>query len=61
MAEKMSPHHLFLRPPAAAPKEIVKEEHPIEMVPEQEAPVVLEVVLVDAEPKMPKPCHHEGL
>jgi chromosome segregation ATPase len=37
--------------PAAVPKEIVEEEAPMEMVPEQETPVVHEVILVDAEPK----------
>jgi hypothetical protein len=37
--------------PAAVPKEIIEEEAPMEMVPEQETPVVHEVILVDAEPK----------
>jgi hypothetical protein len=37
--------------PAAVPKEIVEEEAPMEMVPEQETPVAHEVILVDAEPK----------
>jgi hypothetical protein len=43
-------------PPAvAAPKEIIKEEDPMEMVPEQEDPVVHEVILVDAEPVLLQP------
>jgi hypothetical protein len=41
-------------PHAAAPKEIIKEEVPMEMVPEQEAPVVLEVILADAELEPPQ-------
>jgi hypothetical protein len=43
-------------PPAAAPEEVFEEEEPIEMVPEQEAPVVHEVILVDVEPEMSQPC-----
>jgi hypothetical protein len=43
-------------PPAAAPEEIIKEEAPVEMVPEQEAPVAHEVILADAEPELPLPC-----
>jgi hypothetical protein len=43
-------------PPAvAAPKEIIREEDPMEMVPEQEDPVVHEVILVDAEPVLLQP------
>jgi hypothetical protein len=42
--------------PAAMPEEIIKEEAPVEMVPEQEAPVAQEVILADAEPKLPQPC-----
>jgi hypothetical protein len=38
-------------PPAAAPKEIIKEEAPVEMVSKQEAPVVHEVNLADVEPE----------
>jgi hypothetical protein len=41
--------------PAAVPKEIVEEEAPVEMVPEQEAPVVHEVILADAELELPQP------
>jgi hypothetical protein len=37
--------------PAAVPKEIIEEEAPVEMVPEQEAPVAHEVILADAEPE----------
>jgi hypothetical protein len=42
-------------PPTAAPEEIIVEEGPVDMVPEQEAHVVHEVILADAEPKMPQP------
>jgi hypothetical protein len=42
-------------PPAATPKEVVEEEDPVEMVPEQEAPVVHEVILADGEPEMLQP------
>jgi hypothetical protein len=42
-------------PPAAALEEIVEEEAPMEMVPEQEAPVAHEVILVDAESEPPQP------
>jgi hypothetical protein len=40
-------------PPTAAPEEIIEEEVPMKMVPEQEAPVVHEVILADAEPEQP--------
>jgi hypothetical protein len=42
-------------PPAAAAahEEIVMEEDPVEMVPEQEAPVVHEVILAIVEPELP--------
>jgi hypothetical protein len=40
-------------PPAvAAPKEVIEGEDPMEVVPEQEAPVVHEVMLADAKPKL---------
>jgi hypothetical protein len=42
-------------PPAAAPEEIIKEEAPVEMVPEQEALMVHEVILADAEPELLQP------
>jgi hypothetical protein len=43
-------------PPAAvAPVEVVKEEDPIEMVPEQDTPVAHGVILADAEPELPQP------
>jgi hypothetical protein len=42
-------------PLIVAPEEIVKEEAPMEMVPEQEAPEAHEVILADAEPKLPQP------
>jgi hypothetical protein len=40
-------------PLAAAPKEI-DEEGPVEVIPEQEAPMPHEVIPVDAEPVMPQ-------
>jgi hypothetical protein len=46
--KKMPPH-----PPATAPEEI-DDEGPMEVIPEQEAPVLHEVVLADAEPEMPQ-------
>jgi hypothetical protein len=43
-------------PPAAAvPEEIIMEEDPVEMVPEQEALVVHGVILVDAKLELPQP------
>jgi hypothetical protein len=41
-------------PLAATPEEIC-DEGPVEMIPEQEAPVPHEVILADAEPEMPQP------
>jgi hypothetical protein len=41
--------------PAAMPEEIIEEESPVEMVPEQEAPVTHEVILADAGPELPQP------
>jgi hypothetical protein len=43
-------------PVATAPEEVLEEEDPIEMVPKQEAPVVLEGILADVEPELPQPC-----
>jgi hypothetical protein len=40
-------------PPVATPEEIIEEKDPVEMVPEQEAPMAHEVILVDAEPELP--------
>jgi hypothetical protein len=37
------------------------EEGPVEMVPEQEAPVAHEVILANAEPEMPQPCLYHTL
>jgi hypothetical protein len=48
-------------PPVAAPKEVVEEEEPIEMVPEQDAPVAHEVILVDVEAEMPQPRLYHAL
>jgi hypothetical protein len=49
-----------IAPPALAsavmPEEIVEEEAPVKMVPEQEAPVAHEVILIDVEPEPPQPC-----
>jgi hypothetical protein len=41
--------------PAVVPEEIFEEEAPMEMVPEQEAPVAHEVILVDVEPEPLQP------
>jgi hypothetical protein len=40
---------------ATIPEEIIEEEAPMEMVPEQEAPVAHEVIIEDAEPEPPQP------
>jgi hypothetical protein len=48
------PHHHLLRPPATTTEEI-NDDDPVEMIPEQEAPLPHEVILADAEPKMPQP------
>jgi hypothetical protein len=45
---------------AAAPEE-VDDEGPMEMIPEQEAPVPPEVILADAEPEMPQLCLYHAL
>jgi hypothetical protein len=46
-------------PPASAtvPEEIIEEEAPVEMVPEQEALVAHEVILANVEPESPQPRH----
>jgi hypothetical protein len=55
------PSAVVVPPPAPAPpiatvlEEIVEEEDPVEMVPEQEAPVEHEVILANAEPELPQP------
>jgi hypothetical protein len=48
-------------PPAAATMGIIMEEDPIDMVPEQEAHVAHEVILVDAELEMPQSCLYHML
>jgi hypothetical protein len=48
-------------PPATTPEEIVEDEAPMEMVLKQEAPVVHEVILVDAEPKQLQPRLYDVL
>jgi hypothetical protein len=40
---------------ATVPDEAIEEEAPMEMVLEQETPMAHEVILVDAEPKLPQP------
>jgi hypothetical protein len=47
-------------PLAAAPNQI-NDEGPVEMIPEQEAPVPHEVVLANAEPEMPRLCLYHAL
>jgi hypothetical protein len=47
-------------PPAAAPKEI-DDEGPVGVIPVQESPVLHEVVLVHAEPKMLYLCLYHAL
>jgi hypothetical protein len=47
-------------PPTTAPKEI-DDDGPVEMIPEQEAPVPLEVSLADAKPEMPQLCLYHAL
>jgi hypothetical protein len=42
--------------PVVAPEEIIEEEAPMEMVPEQEALEAHEVILADAKPELPQPC-----
>jgi hypothetical protein len=42
-------------PPAAVPKDIVEEEAPMEMVPEQDDPMAHEVILADEVPELPQP------
>jgi hypothetical protein len=42
-------------PTTTTPEEIIEEKDPIEMVPEQEAPMAHEVILADAKPEMPQP------
>jgi hypothetical protein len=41
--------------PAAVPEVIIKEEAPVEIVLEQEAPMAHEVILADAESELPQP------
>jgi hypothetical protein len=40
---------------AAAPEEVIEEEDHVEMIPEQDATVAYEVILVDAELELPQP------
>jgi hypothetical protein len=42
-------------PPTTTPQEIIKDEDPVEMIPEQEALVPHEVILAYAEPEMSQP------
>jgi hypothetical protein len=41
--------------PTVVPEEIIEEEAPVKMVPEQEAPMVHEMILADAKPEPPQP------
>jgi hypothetical protein len=45
----------------AIPEEIIEEEDPVEMVLDQEAPVVHEVILADPEPELPQSCLYRML
>jgi hypothetical protein len=47
-------------PPATVPKEI-DEKGPMEVIPEQEAPMPHEVILADAEPEVPHLCLYHVL
>jgi hypothetical protein len=47
-------------PPTTAPKEINEEGH-VEVIPEEEAPVLHEVVLTDAKLVMPQLCLYHAL
>jgi hypothetical protein len=47
-------------PPAATPEEI-NDEGPVEMIPEQEAPVPHDVILADDEPEMSQPRLYHAL
>jgi hypothetical protein len=47
-------------PSAAAAKEI-DDKGPVEMIPEQEAPVAHEVILANAEPEVPQPHLYRAL
>jgi hypothetical protein len=50
------------RPPVSTPPATVPvEEEPVEMVPEQEAHVMHEAILADAEPEMPQPRLYHAL
>jgi hypothetical protein len=53
---KGTPSHPHTPVSAAVPEDIIEEEAPMEMVPEQAAPVVHEVIPVDVEPEPPPPC-----
>jgi hypothetical protein len=48
-------------PPAAVSEEAIKEEDPVEMIPNQKALVLHEVILADAEPMMPQPRLYHAL
>jgi hypothetical protein len=49
-----------LAPPAAVPEEI-NEEGPMEAIPGQEVPLLDEVVMAEAEPKIPQLCLYRAL
>jgi hypothetical protein len=47
--------------PTTMPEEVVKEEDPVEMIPEQEALVPHEVILVDTQPEISQPRLYDAL
>jgi hypothetical protein len=51
----VAPPSAPMPPAVGAPEEVVEEEDPEEMVPEQEAPMAHEVILADVEPELPQP------
>jgi hypothetical protein len=57
----MAPPPAPAPPVAAAPKEIIEEDDPMEIVPEQEAPVSHEVILANVERKLLQPCLYRTL
>jgi hypothetical protein len=57
----MAPPAAPAPPVAAAPKEIIEEDDPMEIVPEQEAPVSHEVILANVEHKLLQPYLYRTL
>jgi hypothetical protein len=50
--EKMPSHPCSCAPPPLVAPKGIDDEGPVEMIPEQEAPVLHEVILVDTKPEM---------